>query len=386
MNNADKIDAGIDGTCEERFTRVRNAFEDNFQKRGEVGAAVCIYRNGVKVVDLWGGHSAEDKSAPWQRDTIVCMMSVAKSIAALAVHMLIDRGEILLERPMAHYWPEFSQSGKSAITVDEVLSGRAGLLYADAAPEGSMLKWDVMIDALSAQPAQLPAEGLGAYHSMSIGYLLGELLRRVDGRHLNDFVREEIGGPLGADYQYGVTDTDLQRVTPLIPNPGSLTLNALQDNTSRLGRAWRIIPEASMPFFNRKEFLQGRCPSGNGVGNARGVARIYATLAQGGELDGVRLVSSSAIERMREVQWDGPCGMTDRPYRYARGFFLNNPQMSMGPNPKTFGHLGAGGAIGFADPEAGLAFSYSPNFMCAGDGLGDRVPKLIDAMYRSLRE
>lgn len=384
LNTMDQADVNIDGVCDSEFSLVRSAFANNFLEGDELGAAVCVFKEGKKVVDLWGGHCDRDKTRPWEQDTIVCMMSVAKSIVALAVHMLIDRGQIDLNAPVSTYWPEFGQAGKANITVKLLLAGRAGLLYADHAPVGALFDFATMVDALAKQPAELPEKGHGAYHSMTIGFLLGELVRRVDGRSVDQFVAEEICGPLSADYQYGVADKDMSRVTLMTPNPVNATFNAFADPNTKLHRAWRVTPEGDTPFFNRTEFLQGLVPSGNGVGNARSVARIYAALAQGGELDGVRLVGPDAVEIMRELQWDNHCGMTNRHYRYGLGFFLNQkPLTPMGPNPRAFGHMGAGGAIGFADPEVGLSFSYSPNFMCASEGVGSRCRALIEAVSKS---
>jgi CubicO group peptidase (beta-lactamase class C family) len=373
--------ASIEGTCDPRFGAVGAAFEENFRSRGEIGAAVCLYKNGRKVVDLWGGVADPATGAAWKQDTIVCMMSVGKAMAALCVHRLIDRGEIDLDAPVVRYWPRFGQAGKERITVRQLLGGQTALIYADAAPPGSLLDWELMIDALERQAPEWEPGTRGAYHSMSAGFLFGELVRQVDGRGPGVFFRDEIAIPLGADYQIGLDDAQIARVAPLLPNPGSVTGNAMRDPSTKLGRAWRARPD-DPDFFNSDACRRGVLPSGNGHGNARGVARIFACLANDGELDGVRLFRPATVERMRQLQWEGICGMTDRHFRYALGLFVNShPVMPMGPNAHAFGHAGAGGALGFADPENGIAFSYSPNFMCAGAGVGDRCPALIDAVY-----
>jgi len=372
-------DIVIEGDCDPAFEAVRRAFEENFRLRGEVGAAVCVYTKGRKVVDLWGGLADPQKGKRWERDTIVCMMSVGKSMAALSVLMLVDRGKIDLDAPVADYWPEFAQAGKQAITVRTLLAAKAGLLYADHAPDGAAYDWGTMIRALEMQAPEWEPGTRGGYHSMSCGFLLGELVRRVDGRYFNIFFKEEITDPLGADYHFALHDDEIARAATIIPNPGSVTLVQSRDLKTKLGRAWRVRPNGP-DSYNSEAYRRALFPSSNGHGNARAIARIYAALAGGGTLDGVRLLSSSLIETARTETWKEICQMTDRPFRYALGFFLNHSPMSpFGRNPRAFGHPGAGGAVGIADPEAGVAFSYSPNFMCAGAGVGDRCEALVAA-------
>jgi CubicO group peptidase (beta-lactamase class C family) len=371
----------IQGACSSRFERVGEVFAENFAARGEVGAAVCVYENGVKLVDLWGGIADPTTNQAWEQDTLVCMMSVGKGMSALCVHRLIDRGAIDLDAPVALYWPEFAQAGKGAITVKQLLGGLAGLIYADAAPPGSIMNWKVMINALEQQAPEWPPGTKGAYHSMSTGLLMGELVSRVDGRPIDQFFREEIAQRLGVEYGYGLNDEQVARTARIIPNPDSVTTNAIADRTSKLGRAWKARP-AGAGYYNTDEFRRGVFPSSNGHGNARAVARIYAALSLDGTIDGVEILKPGSIERLREEQWDGICGMTDRHFRYGEGFFLGGvPLAPLGPNRKAFGHPGAGGALGFADPENKIAFSYSPNFMCGGAGVGDRCEALVKAVF-----
>ena len=382
--------APIDGACDEAFASVRDTFEENFRSRDELGAAVCVYVDGDKVVDLWGGHVNLGRTEPWREDTLVNMASVTKGMTALCVHILVDRGAIDLDEPMARYWPEFAQAGKEAITVRQTLGHNDGVIFCDAAPEGSWLDWQAMTTAIAAQEPAWPPGTKGAYNSHNYGYLIGEPIRRVDGRTPGVFFAEEIAGPLGADYHIGLAESDLSRVTDLNPNPRSTTLNAFKDPSTNLARAWHRIPKDGGPSpFNRIDYRVKEFPSGNGHGNARAVARVYAALARGGEIGGenggVRVWSEDAVRRMREVQWEGECGMTHRPFRMALGLFLNSPPLqAMGPNRDAFGHMGAGGAFGFADPERRLAFSYSPNFMCEGAGVGARCEALVDAVFASV--
>ena len=314
------------------------------------------------------------------------MASVTMGLWAVCVHLLVDGGVIDLDASMATYWPEFAQAGKAAITVRQTLGHNDGVIFNDAAPDNAWLDWQQMTAAIAAQEPAWPPGTQGAYNSHNYGYLIGAPIRRVSGRTPGDFFREELAEPLGVDYHIGLAEADLARVTDLNPNPKSTTLNAFKDPTTNLARAWHTLPkDGDPPPFNRIDYRVKEFPSGNGHGNARAVARIFAALARGGEIDGVRLWSEDAVRRMRELQWESDCGMTHRPFRMGLGLFLNSPPLqAMGPNRGAFGHMGAGGAFGFADPQRRLAFSYSPNFMCEGAGVGDRCDALVEAAFASV--
>jgi len=204
----------LHGDCDQRFAALAEVFAENFAIRDERGAAICVYQDGVKLVDLWGGWADEAQTRPWREDTLVCMMSVGKGMAALCVWMLVDRGLIELEAAVADYWPEFAGGGKGDISVRTLITGKAGLLYADAAPDGAGYDWAAMIRAYELQvPEWVPGTKHG-YHSASAGYLLGELLRRVDGRPIDRFLREEIAIPLYADYGYGTRSSRPATIRP----------------------------------------------------------------------------------------------------------------------------------------------------------------------------
>ena len=374
----------IEGDCDPAFAHVRNVFVENFERREELGAAVCVYKNGIPVVDLWGGHLNWERTEPWQSDTIVCMASVTKGMTALCLHMLVERGEVDLDAPMADYWPEFAQADKADITVRQSLGHNDGVIFNDGAAPGDWLDWGRICEAIAVQETAWPPGTRGAYNSFNYGFLIGEIIRRVDGRSPGHFFRDEIATPLEIDYQIGLPEHNLVRVSNLYPNADSTTLNAFRDPATNLARAWHSLPTDSDERgpLNRDDFRLKEFPSGNGTGNARAVAKVYAALAAGGTIDGVRLCRPDSIERMRAEEWDGICGMTDRPFRMGLGLFLNSPPLlDMGPNPNAFGHMGAGGALAFADPEAGIAFAYSPNYMCAGAGVGDRCDALVEALY-----
>lgn len=386
-------DVSVVGICEAGFEPVEQIFRQGLEQTRS-GGAVCVYREGHRVIDLWGGFQDASATQPWTANTVSCVMSVTKAVVALGVLLLVERGKIQLNKPVASYWPAFAAAGKQAITVELLMAGRAGLIYADRCKPGAIYRWAEMVRALALQePAWSPGER-GAYHSTTIGFLLGELIQRVDGRDLATFVREEISVPLGIDFTFGAPQDDggdaaegvvrgaAKNVAEIIPNAESHTLNAAGNGVTKLARAWKVMPENRHDMFNSEQWRHSVMPSGNGHSNARSLARIFALLAEGGELDGVRLLSPSLVEKARTLQWDGLCGLTDRSYRYGLGFFLNgSPLVPMGPNASAFGHPGLGGVLAFADPEARLSFSFTPNKMAASEGVGACCENLVNALY-----
>ena len=286
----------INGVCDPGFAAVREEFERNFRERGEVGAAVCVYRDGRKVVDLWGGHKDMERTVPWAEDTIVIMNSVAKSMCALCTHILIDRGLVDFDAPVSRYWPEFAAAGKEGVLVRHVLSHTCGVIYCDHAPPGSWFDWKVHIRALEQQAPAWEPGTKGAYNSINIGYILGEIVRRVTGKSVGNFLREEVAGKLGADYHIGLRPDEIARVSDMHRNPKNAFFKIAFDDSTPLGRAFRSAPKMEY-FQNCREIRELEVASFGGHGNARAMARIYAMLAGNGIVDGVRILSASAVER-----------------------------------------------------------------------------------------
>lgn len=367
------------GTCDRRFDRVREAFWANFTERGELGAAVCVYAGATKVVDIWGGFFDTERSRPWAQDTITNVMSITKGSLALTVHALVEEQKLDYDEPVASYWPEFAQAGKERITVGQLVSHHAGLPYADLAPEGSFWDWDVMARALAAQQPEWPAGTQGAYHSCTYWHLLGELVRRTTGESYRLTFARRFATPLELDYVIGMNETDIGRVSPLVPNEKNDTFSSMANPQSNLARAWRVARGIGPNDARRARSQAG------GHTNARSLARLYAALANGGRLGDRVLLAGESVDRLRAEQWDQRCGLTGRAYRMAMGLFLNSgASVALGPNRNAFGHHGAGGPVAFADPDVGIAFSYTMNALCAGGGLGERCEALIEATYRSL--
>ena len=368
------------GECDPRFARVREAFEANFSERGDVGAAVAVTLRGDPVVDLWAGHADAAGDRAWERDTIVNLYSTGKGVLSLGLHMLADRGLVDLEAPVARYWPEFARGGKEGVTVRHVLGHRSGVVGARRLlPAEAKYDWETMTAALAeAEPWWEPGTRHG-YHVWTYGWIVGEIVRRVSGRRPGDFLREEIADPLGADFRIGVPAPEHGRIADVVP-PSRNPLPE-PDVTSIIAMAHNN-PPWSFEEANTAAWREGEIPAGNAHAGARGLARVYAALANGGELDGVRLLGASAIEAARELQSEGTDATIGVENRYALGFQLPSPALG-DPRPETaFGHSGVGGSQAFCDPAAGLGFAYVMNRI---RGPGDvRARTLIEAAYASL--
>ncbi len=234
--------SGVQGECDPAFARVREAFVRNFEEGGEVGAAVAIYRAGRPVVDLWGGLSDSEAESLWERDTVICMMSVAKGVAATLIHILAGRGIVDIDMPIARYWPEFGQNGKADIPVRWALCHLAGLPVIDGLPRGMIYDWSAMIGGLERQVPSFPPGTTRCYHSATMGFILGEIIRRTTGRSIGTFLREEVGEPFGVDYHIGLPPGHGRSVARMIPSRGNV-LNLAQANSDTLiGRAWAQLP------------------------------------------------------------------------------------------------------------------------------------------------
>ena len=383
----------IDGHCDPRFTGVREAFFRNFTERGDFGAAVCVYLDGVRVVDCWGGHADAARTRAWTADTIVSVASTTKGMVALCAHMLAERGKLDLDAPVARYWPEFAQADKEEIRVRWLLSHRAGLpAIRPTLPAEALFDWSAMTGALAeSRPWWTPGSQHG-YHAITYGHLVGEVIRRVDGRTVGAFLRDEVTGPLRADFFIGVPEEIDARAAVVLPPPPpaepTIWDTILADPDSVSGRTF-LNPPRTADLVNTRAWRAAEIPAANGHTSARGVARVYAALARGGELDTVRLLAPATIDRAIVVQSSGRDAVLTLPTRFATGFMLAHPGglFECGPGRRTFGHPGRGGSIGFADPEARLGFGYVTNQYVTGTARHPdrRVASLVAATYAALR-
>jgi CubicO group peptidase (beta-lactamase class C family) len=352
---------GLGGWCDPRFAAVRDAFAANFAERGETGAAVCLSVAGTTVADLWGGRAG---SAPWRRDTLVNVFSVGKGLVAACAARLIGLGRLDADAPVTRYWPEFGAAGKRAVTLRQLLSHQAGLPALRAPlPRGSMLKWQVMIDALTAErPWWPPGTGHG-YHVNTFGFLAGEVIRRVTGTTVGAMLRDEIAGPLGADVHIGLPAHEQGRVAhfewpdteAVIPPRAAV----LPPDLLMIRNAYANPADLSgVGVVNTPAWRSAEVPSANAHASAAGIARVYAALAEGGTLEGVRVIDRGALADAVTEQVNGDDLVLQRPSRFGLGFQLTQPERPLGPGPGGFGHFGAGGSVGFCDPDADVAFGY----------------------------
>ena len=373
----------IEGQCTDRFAAVREALEDNFRSRDEIGSAVCIYHRGEKVVDLWGGHMDGARTMPWRENTLCLMYSIAKSICALSVHILADEGRVDLDAPVAAYWPAFAAEGKENVKVRHVLAHWCGVWGNEAASPGDIYDWDAMIRAIERQKPAWPVETKGAYNSLNIGFILGEIVRRVSGSTIQAFVAERICGPLDADYYLGVPEDRLGDCAEIVPNPADQVRAAARDPNAPVRAAWRAFPEKfGTSDQNTRQFRTAGIPSFGGIGEARAMARIYAALAEGGAIDGVTLMSPEAVTRATQTQWsDMHEGLLDRPMAMALGFMTTPPDgmRLFGTADDAFGHLGSGGARALAIPSKRLALCFVSNYQSEQRSIGARTEAIVEA-------
>jgi len=381
----DDVAYPISGRCDERFTRVLRAFEENFSDDEDIGACCAVYHRGVPVVDIWGGYADTARTRPWREDTIVNMMSCAKGLAAFSLHQLADRGLVDLNAPVYRYWPEFRQNGKEGVLLRHLLDHRAGLPVLTAPlPATAIFDREAIVTALQEQAPLFPPGGTPAYHIRTLGFLVGEVVRRVSGRTLSDWLRDEVCGPLGMDFHVGTPRSAFPRIAEFVPSRKNTVLDtATLDPDSLLAKAAAQQPKDL--DYNSDIWRLSEIPSSNGHGNARSIARFYALMAGGGELDGVRLIGAAAIERALTEQHNDIEVIMGRQYHQAMGFILNSPPVVfMGPNPQAFGHHGAGGSIGMGDRENAIAIGYAPSRMHSRMDNGPRARRLIDAAFQCL--
>ena len=390
----------IHGHCDPRFEAVRQVFAENLESGNDLGAGVAFTLHGEPVVDLWGGFLDLEHTQPWERDTLVNLYSTTKGMTAICAHQLMERGRLDVDAPVADYWPEFAAGGKASIPVRQLLCHQAGLPAIRKPLETSVLyDWEALTAALAEQEPWWEPGTRHGYHALTFGHLVGEVIRRVSGQSVGNYFRENVAEPLDADFQIGLPDKDHARTSTLhgrliggdpkasgseIPEPLKAFMRDMADPTTMTGGAFnnpRIPPDA----VNSAEWRRAEIPAANGHGTAQSLARIYGALACGGEVDGVRILDGETIERAIEVQAEGPDAVLGgMPMRFGLGFMLRSPIMPLSPSPRAFGHPGAGGSIGMADPDAGVGFGYTPNKMQMGLVGGAGAFAMIKAFFEAL--
>jgi CubicO group peptidase (beta-lactamase class C family) len=383
----------IHGHCEPRFAGVRDTFAEGFSSRNEIGSAVAVVLDGELVVDLWAGEADLARTKPWQRDTIVNVYSSTKGMTALCAHQLVDRGLLDLDAPVTEYWPEFARGGKQRIPVRWLLSHRAGLpAVRELLPAESLYDWDAICAAFGAETPWWEPGTAHGYHAVSFGWLVGEVVRRITGRSLGTYFRKEIAEPLGLDMHIGLPDAEHHRVAEMsaIPtdqiDPDAMGLAQVIFSDPRSMAALAFVNPPSMALGpNNAEWRRAEIPGANGHGSARDLARVYGALARGGTLDGVRVLSPDGIARCAVEQSHGPDLVLQITTRFGLGFMLSQDRHDarFGTSPRAFGHPGAGGSVGFADPDRRIGFGYVMNRMGPHILLDPRAVALIDAVYHT---
>ena len=373
----------IQGEVTPGWEGVVDAFRNNFLSGEEVGASACVWHEGRKKVDLWGGYREETCSTPWSRDTLVNGMSSTKPVAAVCFHMLVDRGQVSYDDPIDRHWPEFAQNGKAGYPIRYILDHRIGLpLIPQSMWPNKLFDWDAMVAALAAEPPLWEPGTNAGYHVRTYGFLLGEVFRRIEGRTIGQFLRDEISVPFDLDYWIGLPSSEHGRVAEFISETKGTIYDAALDQQSLLARASPAVPRE---MFNSPAWMSAELPASNGHGNARSLSQFYAILANGGAMNGRVLLSPETLRAATTVQHEIHEIVMDRTYRQALGFLKSSPPIVvMGPEPEAFGHQGAGGALGFGDPVNKVGFAYLQNKMHTRRENGPRAKRLIDATYAAL--
>ncbi len=372
------------GYCVDEFEAVRDAFQENFAMGDELGASVCVVHDGKVVVDLWGGHSAPS-GEPWQKDTIVNVYSTTKTMAAVCMLMLADRGLVDFDAPVARYWPEFAQNGKEGVLVRHVMSHSAGLAGFDSRVEiEELYNWDDICTRLARQAPWWEPGTASGYHAITQGYLQGEILRRVDGRSLGTFFREEIAIPLNVDFHIGLATQHDDRVGEMVP-PTATMDQISGDPDSVATRTFRSAVLTGREPQTRA-WRAAEIPAAGGIGNARAVARVHGALAAGGALDGVRLLAPETVAMAQQQQTNGKDLVLGVWMLFGMGFGLMNPRNPFTPSPGAFYWGGWGGSIAVVDPDTRTSIAYVMNRM-GESTLGDqRSAGIIQATYASLKQ
>ena len=377
----------ISGTCADRLAVVKDAFATNFADNGDVGAALAVVMNDELVVDLWGGFQDTKRSIPWQRDTIINVFSTTKTMSCLSLLVLASRGLVDVDAPVEKYWPEFGQNGKGNVLVRHLLSHTAGLPAWDQRIDGTDLyDWHKVTTLLAGQATWWEPGWKSGYHGITQGNLVGEVVRRVDGRTIGRFFAEEIAGPMDADFHIGLAAEHDSRVALVIPVPplqfGSGDGSVPPDRDSIPYRASnpRLMAEQSWEIPWRRAEI----PAGGGHGSARGVALAQAAVSHGGSLRGVELLSTKTIDRIFDVQAAGRDLVLGIGVTFGVGYGLNSLRNPISPNARVCYWGGWGGSLVVNDVDAGFTMAYVMNRMGEGTVGDDRAHTLLRAIYASL--
>ncbi len=375
-------DGSVQGLTQDRYAAARTQFEENLTKGEDIGASFCATVEGETVVDLWGGYADPAKTRAWERDTIVNVYSTTKTMTALTALLIADRGDLDFEAPVAKYWPEFAANGKSAIKVSHLMSHSAGLSgWKETITTEDLYDWEKMTSLLAAQAPFWEAGTAPGYHAITQGYLVGEVVRRITGKSLGTLFREEIAGPLGADFHIGLPASEDHRVAELLPPPPGGGVADMRNQTE-LMRNMSTNPGIDVSATKTRGWRGAEIPAAGGTGNARSVAEIHAILANGGVAKGKRFLSEAGCRKALELQVEGRDLILDVPARFGLGFGL--PGVLPLPNPNSMYWGGYGGSLIIIDMDARTTFAYVMNKMMPTTMGDTRALGLAMAMWTAM--
>jgi CubicO group peptidase (beta-lactamase class C family) len=375
-------DGSIDGFVRDRFAAVRAMFENNLASGVDVGASFAATMDGEMVVDLWGGWADEARTRPWEKDTIVNVYSTTKTMTALCALMLADRGELDFDAPVARYWPEFAAAGKEKVKVSHLMAHSAGLSgWKEKITLEDVYDWDKMTSLLAAQAPYWEPGTQSGYHALTQGFLVGEVVRRITGRSLGTFFRQEIAEPLGADFHIGLPASEDDRVADLIPPPPGTAIG--DGDQSELVANMSRNPGVNVLETRTRAWRGAEIPAGGGTGNARSIAQIHAILANGGTAQGKRFMSEAGCRKALELQIEGTDLILGGPARFGMGFGLPSPAVPL-PNPNTIFWGGYGGSLVIIDMDAHATIAYAMNKMGATTTGDTRALGMAMAIWQGL--
>ena len=377
--------ADLHGTCDGRFEAVRSALAQNLDSGEELGASLVLDIDGDIVIDLWGGFRDQARTIPWTEDTITNVWSSTKTVTSLAALMLADRGQLDVDAPVARYWPEFAASGKQDVRVRHLMSHTSGVSGLDQpAVIEDLYDWDKATSRMAAQAPWWEPGTASGYHALNYGHLVGEVVRRISGRTLKQFVAEEIAGPLGADFQIGAAEKDRPRIADVVPPPPLPFDLAAMDASSPVVRTM-TGPAANAADANTAGWRHADIGAANGHGNARSVARVMSVVARGGTVDGIRLLGPDTIDLIFREQMNGIDIVLGVPLRFGIGYGL--PQLDILPwipDERICYWGGWGGSMIVMDVGRRMTISYMMNKMAPGIVGSDRSAAYGQAIYTAL--
>jgi CubicO group peptidase (beta-lactamase class C family) len=376
----------LHGYCDPRFDKVAEALAEEITTGGEVGAAIAIDIDGELVVDMWGGHADAAKTIPWGEDTIVNVWSSTKNVTALAGLMLIDRGLVEPATPVAEYWPEFAANGKQDIEFRHLMSHASGVSgWEQPVAVDDIFDWDKSTAALAAQAPWWEPGTASGYHALTFGHLIGEVLRRVTGKSLKEFVRDEIAGPLDADFQIGARPDDAGRIAEIVPATEPTDMPPMDQWPLPMLKTF-TGPPPDPSWANTAAWRAADIGGANGHGNARSLTRILSAISLGGTVNGVQLLAPETIAKIFDVQTDGPdVVLLNHPLRFGLGFGLPQQEtFPFVPDEKICMWGGWGGSWETMNPDTRTTAAYVMNKMAPGVEGSDRTTRYFTLIYDAL--